>query len=92
MEGRRLAFLKWLDFYTKAADELTIRSTAGAVVTFFATLLLAILVWKEVGNFLEPNTTDAVTVDDRSSELLTISVDIELTGLPCNSALSICVF
>lgn len=86
-ERRPLAFLKWLDFFNKSADELNVRTTAGAIVTFLATLLLVILVWNEVGNFMEPFTTDAVTVDDRVNEMFKISVDIEFTGLPCTSAL-----
>lgn len=83
--GRRWTFIKWLDVYTKSADELTVRTTAGALVTFLATLLLVILVWNEVTMFMVPDTIDAVILDDRSREHMRITVDIEFHGLPCNS-------
>jgi len=73
----------WFDIFTKYKDEAIIRTTSGGLVSIIGAILMALLFFSELHDFVSPHATSRVTVDDSAPYKLLINFDITLDRMPC---------
>lgn len=76
--------LKNFDMYSKVQEDCVQKSQSGGVVTVITALILAVLFWSELNEFLAVEVVDSVTIDTRMFQKLHIRLNVTFPHLQCD--------
>jgi hypothetical protein len=72
-----------LDFFPKPVEDVKQKASTGAIVSILGFILMAILFFSELSEFVVPGTQDTILVDTSRAKTMTVNFDLVFFALPC---------
>ncbi|KRT78291.1 hypothetical protein AMK59_7404, partial [Oryctes borbonicus] len=76
--------LRRLDAYPKTPEDFNIKTFGGAAITIISVIIMSMLFWIELMNYLTPNVTEELFVDTSRSPNIKINLDVIVPTVSCD--------
>lgn len=78
-----LAQIKGFDAFSKTMEDVKIRTTSGAFITFISAFMISLLLLSEWRDYRRVTIQPELVVDKSRGEKLTINLNITFPRIPC---------
>ncbi|XP_017784740.1 PREDICTED: endoplasmic reticulum-Golgi intermediate compartment protein 3 [Nicrophorus vespilloides] len=76
--------LRRFDAYSKTMDDFRIRTYGGAAITIISIIIMGLLFWVELVDFVTPNLSEELFVDTTRSPNININLDVIIPTISCD--------